>query len=157
MRTLNKAILIGNLGADPEIRVTSQGQRVAHLSVATERRWTDAAGEAQKRTEWHRVVAWGRLAEIAEEYLARGERVYIEGEIQHRTYEDQEGTTRHTTEITARELIMLGRRETPATEEEPEPAPDPEATPVARGRRRSRRGRAEELEPVPPDRDDLPF
>jgi single-strand DNA-binding protein len=158
MRTLNKAILIGNLGADPEVRATSQGQRVAHLSLATERRWTDAEGEVQKRTEWHRVIAWGRLSEIAEQYLTRGERVYVEGEIRYRTYEDAEGTTRHVTEITARELIMLGRRDAPAPEEatEDEAPPEPEPEPVGRGRSRSRR--RESVPPTrPEDDDDLPF
>lgn len=163
MRTLNKAILIGNLGADPEIRVTSQGQRVAHLSVATERRWTDGTGEVQKRTEWHRVVAWGRVEEVAEQFLTRGERVYIEGEIQYRSYEDAEGTTRHITEISARELIMLGRREAPPHEAEADREPDagtaPEPQPAADtpSRRRHARGRGGEAAPVPPAKDDLPF
>lgn len=160
MRTLNKAILIGNLGADPEVRTTSEGQRVAHLSVATERRWTDAEGEVQKRTEWHRVIAWGRLAEIAEQYLTKGERVYVEGEIRYRSYEDAEGTTRHVTEITARELIMLGRRDAPArvTEAEEEDPPEPEPAPAERSHRRSRSRRREHVPPTrPEDDDDLPF
>ena len=107
-RSLNKALLIGNLGSDPEIRTTTDGTKVAGLSVATNRNWTDRDGQAQERTEWHRVVAWANLAEIAEQYLSRGDRVYIEGEIQYRSYEHRDGQTRYVTEIRARELVMLG-------------------------------------------------
>lgn len=114
-RSLNKALLIGNLGSDPEIRTTTDGTKVAGLSVATNRNWTDRDGEAQERTEWHRVVAWANLAEIAEQYLSRGDRVYIEGEIQYRSYEDRDGATRYVTEIRARELVMLGGREAGAS------------------------------------------
>ena len=110
-RSLNKALLIGNLGSDPEIRTTTDGTKVAGLSVATNRNWTDRDGQAQERTEWHRVVAWANLAEIAEQYLSRGDRVYIEGEIQYRSYEDRDGATRYVTEIRARELVMLGGRD----------------------------------------------
>jgi len=107
-RSLNKALLIGNLGSDPEIRTTSDGTKVAGLSVATNRNWTDSGGQAQERTEWHRVVAWTNLADIAEQFLSKGDRVYIEGEIQYRSYEDRDGATRYITEIRARELVMLG-------------------------------------------------
>ena len=110
-RSLNKALLIGNLGSDPEIRTTTDGTKVAGLSVATNRNWTDRDGQAQERTEWHRVVAWANLAEIAEQFLSRGDRVYIEGEIQYRSYEDRDGATRYVTEIRARELVMLGGRD----------------------------------------------
>ena len=115
-RSLNKALLIGNLGSDPEIRTTTDGTKVAGLSVATNRNWTDRDGQAQERTEWHRVVAWANLAEIAEQYLSRGDRVYIEGEIQYRSYEDRDGATRYVTEIRARELVMLGGRDNGASE-----------------------------------------
>ena len=114
-RSLNKALLIGNLGSDPEIRTTTDGTKVAGLSVATNRNWTDRDGQAQERTEWHRVVAWANLAEIAEQYLSRGDRVYIEGEIQYRSYEDRDGATRYVTEIRARELVMLGPRDNGAS------------------------------------------
>lgn len=107
-RSLNKAMIIGNLGADPEVRSTSSGTRVATMSVATSRRWTDRSGRDQERTEWHRVVAWDRLAEICEEYLSKGDRIYIEGRIEYRQWEGQDGQTRYTTEIRAREMIMLG-------------------------------------------------
>lgn len=109
-RSLNKAMVIGNLGSDPEVRSTSSGTRVATLSVATSRRWTDRSGEEQEKTEWHRVVAWDKLAEICERYLSKGDRVYIEGRIEYRQWEGQDGQTRYTTEIRAREMIMLGGR-----------------------------------------------
>ncbi|MDX1395135.1 MAG: single-stranded DNA-binding protein [Gemmatimonadota bacterium] len=107
-RSLNKASLIGNLGADPEVRSTNTGTRVATLSVATSRRWTSRSGEQQEKTEWHRVVCWDKLAEIAERYLKRGDRVYVEGRIEYRQWEGQDGQTRYTTEIRANEMIMLG-------------------------------------------------
>ncbi len=110
-RSLNKAIIIGNLGADPEIRTVSSGARVANFSVATSRTWTGRDGQQQEKTEWHRIVAWDRLADIAERFLKKGERVYVEGEIQYRSYEDKEGQTRYVTEINARDLMMLGGRE----------------------------------------------
>jgi single-strand DNA-binding protein len=113
-RSLNKASLIGRLGADPEVRSTSNGNRVATLSVATSRQWTNQTGERQEKTEWHRVVLWnGRksgLADIAERYLKKGDQVYVEGRIEYRQWEDRDGNTRYTTEINARELIMLGSR-----------------------------------------------
>lgn len=109
-RSLNKAMVIGNLGSDPEVRSTSSGTRVATLSVATSRRWTDRNGQDQEKTEWHRIVAWDKLAEICERYLSKGDRVYIEGRIEYRQWEGQDGQTRYTTEIRAREMIMLGGR-----------------------------------------------
>ena len=107
-RSLNKASLIGNLGADPEVRSTQTGTRVATLSIATSRRWSDRSGQQQEKTEWHRVVCWDKLAEIAERYLKKGDRVYVEGPIEYRQWEGQDGQTRYTTEIRAREMIMLG-------------------------------------------------
>lgn len=109
-RSVNKAIIIGNLGADPEIRTTSGGSRVTTLSVATNRRWTSRTGEQQQETQWHRVVAWTKLAEIAEQYLKKGDRVYVEGRIQYRQWEDQNGQKRYMTEIVANDMVMLGGR-----------------------------------------------
>lgn len=113
-RSLNKVILIGNLGADPEVRSTSNGSRVATISVATSRTWKNQSGERQEKTEWHRVVLWNNkgstLADIAERFLKKGDKVYIEGSIEYRSWQDREGQTRYTTEITARELIMLSPR-----------------------------------------------
>jgi single-strand DNA-binding protein len=110
-RSLNKAILIGNLGQDPEIRTTGGGQRVAQFSLATTRTWNDQSGQKQEKTEWHRMVAWGRLVDVIERYVKKGDRLYVEGEIQYRQYEDKEGVTKYTTEINVREMIMLGSRE----------------------------------------------
>lgn len=110
-RSLNKAIIIGNLGSDPEIRTTGGGSRVAQFSVATSRRWTTNSGEQQEKTEWHRIVVWGKLVDVVEKYVKKGQQVYVEGEIQYRQYEDKEGVTKYTTEINARELMMLGGRE----------------------------------------------
>jgi single-strand DNA-binding protein len=113
-RSLNKVMLIGNVGSDPEIRTTAGGARVAQFSVATSRRWNDRNGQQQEKTEWHRVVAWDKpfpLVDVIEKYLKKGERVYVEGEIEYRTYEDKEGVTKYVTEIRARELILIGGRE----------------------------------------------
>ena len=112
-RSLNKVMLIGNLGADPEVRSTANGSRVATLSVATSRQWNNQAGEKQEKTQWHRVVLWNNskgsgLADFAEKYLKKGDRIYVEGEIEYRTWEDREGKTRYTTEIKAREILMVG-------------------------------------------------
>ena len=110
-RSLNKAMIIGNLGSDPDIRTTGSGTRVANFSVATSRSWTGRDGGQQEKTEWHRIVAWDKLAEIAERFLKKGDRVYIEGEIEYRSYEDKDGVTKYITEIRAREMMMLGGRE----------------------------------------------
>ena len=109
-RGVNKAILIGNLGADPEIRQTQSGQAVATFRLATSERWKDRQGELQERTEWHNIVAWGQLAEIARQYLSKGSSCYIEGRIQSRQWEDREGQKRYTTEIVANQMVLLGGR-----------------------------------------------
>jgi len=113
-RSLNKVILIGNLGADPEVRSTANGSRVATLSLATSRRWKNQQGEQQEKTEWHRVVLWNNkgstLADIAERYCKKGDKVYVEGSIEYRSWQDREGQTRYTTEINAKELILLSGR-----------------------------------------------
>ncbi len=109
---LNKAILIGNLGADPEIRYTQSGTQVATFNVATSERWKGQDGQMQESTEWHRIVAFGRLAEICGEYLNKGSRVYIEGKIQTRKWQDQNGNDKYTTEIITREMKMLTPRGT---------------------------------------------
>ena len=107
MAGVNKAILIGNLGGDPEIRYTSSGTAVANFSVATTERWNNQNGEKEERTEWHRIVAFGRLGEICGEYLSKGKPVYIEGKIQTRSWEDRDGNKRYTTEIVASTMQML--------------------------------------------------
>ncbi len=108
---VNKAIIIGNLGRDPEMRYTQDGNAVANFSVATSERWTDRnTNERREQTEWHRVVCFRRLAEICGEYLHKGSKVYIEGRMQTRSWEGQDGQTRYTTEIVAREMQMLDSR-----------------------------------------------
>jgi len=107
---INKVILIGNLGADPELRYTQSGTPVATFNIATTERWKDKDGNQQEQTEWHRIVAWRRLAEICGEYLNKGSRVYIEGKLQTRKWQDQNGNDRYTTEIIAREMKMLTPR-----------------------------------------------
>jgi single-strand DNA-binding protein len=108
---LNKAILIGNLGRDPEVRYTPSGVAVANFSIATSETWTNKEGEKETRTEWHRIVAFGKLGEICGEYLSKGKQVYIEGRIQTRDWEDQNGIKRYTTEIVASQMLMLGSRD----------------------------------------------
>jgi single-strand DNA-binding protein len=105
---LNKTMLIGNLGADVETRYTQSKTAVANFRLATTERWKDAQGNQQEATEWHRIVAFGRLAEICGEYLAKGSRVYVEGRLQTKKWEDSDGNARYTTEIIAREMKMLG-------------------------------------------------
>ncbi len=139
MASVNKAILIGNLGADPELRYTPSGSAVATFNIATTDKWKGKDGQMQERTDWHRIVLWERQAEIAKEYLRKGSAVYIEGRIQTRNYEDKEGVKRYVTEIIGQRMQLLGGR------------------PGAAGE-----GSAPEVPPAPPsdlDRedDDLPF
>ena len=110
MASINKVMLIGNLGKDPEIRYMPSGDAIANLTLATTENWKDKAGEKQEKTEWHRVSMFGRLAEIAGEYLKKGSSVYIEGKLQTRKWQDKEGHDRYTTEIVANEMKMLGGR-----------------------------------------------
>jgi len=107
-RSLNKAMLIGNLGKDPELRYTTSGVAVATFSLATNEQWKDQDGNAQERTEWHNIVAWKKLAEICGEWLKKGKKVYVEGRIQNRSYDDKNtGAKRYITEIVAENIIML--------------------------------------------------
>jgi single-strand DNA-binding protein len=113
-RSLNKVTLIGNLGNDPEVRSTTGGSRVATFSLATSRSWNDAAGAKQEKTEWHRCVVWNskasNLADVVERYVKKGDKLYVEGRIEYRQWQDKEGQTRYSTEINVRELIMLSPR-----------------------------------------------
>ena len=114
-RSLNKAVLIGNVGSDPEIRTIGTGTRVAQFSLATSRNWTDQAGAKQEKTEWHRCVVWNSargsgLADVVEKYVKKGEKIYVEGEIEYRQWQDKDGQTRYTTEIKVKELMLLGGR-----------------------------------------------
>ena len=113
-RSLNKVTLIGNLGNDPEIRTTTGGNKVANFSLATSRQWNSASGEKKEKTEWHKCIAWNQgsrgtgLADIIERYVKKGDKVYVEGSIEYRQYEDKEKQTKYVTEINVREVILLG-------------------------------------------------
>ena len=115
-RSLNKIMLIGNVGNDPEVRATPNGARVATLSLATTRTWNGPSGDKQEKTEWHKCVLWNArgsgsgLADVVERYVKKGDRLYIEGSIEYRQWQDREGQTRYTTEINAREVILLSGR-----------------------------------------------
>jgi len=138
---LNKAILIGNLGKDPELRYTPSGVAMATFNIATSETWTNKDGGKETRTEWHRIVAFRKLAEICGEYLAKGKQVYIEGRIQTREWEDKDGNKRYTTEILANQMLMLGSRDTSDTgRSEGPPVPEYPGTPASA-----------------PDDDDIPF
>ena len=158
-RSLNKVTLIGNLGADPEVRSTANGSRVATLSLATSRQWKNQSGEKQEKTEWHRVVLWNNknstLADIAERYCKKGDKVYVEGSIEYRTWQDKEGQTKYTTEVNGRELILLSGRSDGA--EAFSPTPKAAAGAVAGGSK----GKGESFDDFPEaldaEDDDLPF
>jgi single-strand DNA-binding protein len=130
MASVNKAILIGNLGKDPELRYTPSGQAVASFSIATTEKWKDKDGQLQERTDWHNIVVWGRQAEIANEYLKKGRPVYIEGRIQTRSYDDKDGNRRYITEIVARRMQFLDQR---GAQEREIPSPQEAETPDSAG------------------------
>ena len=109
-RSINKVTLIGNLGKDPELRYTSSGVAVATFSLATNESWKDQDGNIQDKTQWHNIVAWKKLAEICGEYLKKGAKVYLEGRLQYRTYDDKNGVKKYVTEIVLDEMLMLDSR-----------------------------------------------
>lgn len=126
MASVNKVILIGNLGADPELRYTPSGAAVANFNIATTEKWKDRDGQLQERTEWHRIVLWSRQAEIAKEYLRKGSAVYIEGRIQNRSYDDKDGVKKYITEIIGQRMQLLGGRTQGASDSgssQPPPVP----------------------------------
>jgi single-strand DNA-binding protein len=163
-RSLNKVTLIGNVGADPEVRSTSGGNRVATFSLATSRTWNGPSGDRQEKTEWHRCVVWNAktsaLADIVERYVKKGDKLYIEGRIEYRQWQDKDNQTRYSTEINVRELIMLGggRGGSESTDDgggaarSRTPAPD---------RARTAAGSSDDFEDFPgaleDEEDDLPF
>ena len=165
-RGVNKVILIGNVGSDPELKYTTNGAGVSNFSVATNETWTDKnTNERQERTEWHRIVAWGRLAEICNQYLRKGSKVYIEGSLQTRSWEGQDGQKRYTTEIRAAEMQMLDSREDAGGgnyggggeghSQQPAPAQPAQGTaPMGNG---PQGGGASEPPPFNDPDDDLPF
>lgn len=133
MASVNKVILVGNLGRDPEVRYMPDGAAIANISVATTDTWKDKNGERQERTEWHRVAFFGKLAEIVGEYLKKGSQVYVEGRLQTRKWQDKEGQDRYTTEIVADRMQMLGGRGGAGTKEVAEPYGAEPAAPAAGG------------------------
>lgn len=108
MSGVNKVIIVGRLGQDPEVKTIAGGNTVARLNVATSENWNDKSGQKQERTEWHRIVVWGKLAELCGKYLAKGRQVYLEGRLQTRSWEDQQGQKKYTTEIVANTVQFLG-------------------------------------------------
>jgi len=127
---MNKAQIIGNLGSDPEVRYTPKGTPVATFSVATTERWKGQDGQQQEHTEWHRIVVWRKLAEICGEYLKKGSKVYIEGKMQTRKWQDQQGNDRYTTEIIGTSMEMLSGQQNNAPENNPGPPPGHEGEDV---------------------------
>jgi single-strand DNA-binding protein len=155
MASVNKVILIGNLGRDPEIRYMPSGDAVATLNLATTEKWKDKSGEAQEQTEWHRISFFGRQAEICGEYLRKGSSIYVEGRLQTRKWTDKDGNERYTTEIRGDRMQMLGARSGAAgfdnTTREPEPATAP-SSPGPAGRPAAKKsGGFDDLD------DDIPF
>lgn len=147
-RGINKVILVGRCGQDPESKVTASGSSVTHISIATSESWKDKQGQAQERTEWHKVVFFNRLAEIAGEYLKKGSKVYIEGSLRTNKWKDKDGNDRYTTEIVAREMQMLDSRS--------------EGAGGVAGSRPTENAAGGQRAPVPPQRfdtfdDDIPF
>ena len=155
---LNKVMLIGRLGKDPEVRYTKDGTAVANLRIATSEQWTDKAGEKQERTEWHTVTLWGRQAEVAQQYLGKGRLVYVEGRLETRKWQDQNGQDRYSTEVRANVFQMLDRgegggppregggdrAERPSRSAGPRPSPPPSDDDMGGSG-------------PPPDDDDIPF
>ena len=127
--TVNKVILVGRLGADPQLRYTPSGRANASFNLATNAVWKDQEGNQQERTDWHRITAWGKLAEIMGEYLKKGSSVYIEGSLRTRSYEDANGVKKYITEVNASEMVMLGKKSEGVSPDESQPEePDvPEA------------------------------
>jgi len=155
-RSLNKVLLLGRVGKDPEVRYTASGRAVATFSLATSERWRDQDGTDRERTEWHRLVAWGRLGEICGEYLNKGKQVYVEGRIQTREWEDQDGNKRTTVEIIVSDMIMLGSGGYPQGREKEE-APRNRGAAPGRGSQESGK-KAEDRPYYPPAaEDDIPF
>jgi single-strand DNA-binding protein len=151
MASVNKVILIGNLGRDPEVRYMPSGDAVANITIATTETWKDKSGEKQEQTEWHRVAMFGKTAEIAGEYLKKGSQVYIEGKLQTRKWTDKEGQERYTTEIRADRMQMLGSR---SGGSERMAAPDEEAPRAGAAKKPAPQGKGGSFDDL---EDDIPF
>jgi len=144
MSSLNKATIIGNLGRDAELKYTQGGAAVATLNVATSESWNDKQGQKQERTEWHRIVVWGKSAEALAEYLTKGRQIYVEGRIQTRKWQDKDGHDRYTTEIRSDRILLLGNKNNGGANQAPHPAEDPGVQPP-------------ESFGAEPNQDDIPF
>ena len=152
MASVNKVILIGNLGADPETRYSTDGAAITNIRIATTEKWKDkGSGEMREQTEWHRVVFFGRLAEISGEYLKKGSPVYVEGRLRTRKWTDKEGNDRYTTEITADAMQLLGSRGGAGEPAAREGAPPGEGAPARGGAKKPAGGALGDME------DDIPF
>lgn len=127
--SINKSILVGFVGADPEVRFTSTGRKLSNLRLATSRRWTNKDGTKGEETTWHRVVAWGKLAEIVEKYVTKGRQVYVEGRISNRSYETDDGQKRYITEVVAEQVTLLGKR--PQSDDSPPVDDEPKSSSMA--------------------------
>jgi single-strand DNA-binding protein len=161
-RSLNKVTLIGNLGNDPEIRTTSNGSKVANFSLATTRQWNSASGEKQEKTEWHKCIAWNTggkgtgLADVIERYVHKGDKLYVEGRIEYRQYEDKEKQTRYVTEINVREILLLGGGKAGGGGDSFEGSA-PRSRPAADKAKKPTGGDFEEFPGALDEEDDLPF
>ena len=165
-KDLNKVQMTGRLGADPEMRYTPQGHAVTTFRVASNRTWRTSEGEAHEDTEWFRIVAWNKLAEICNKWLSKGARVYVEGRLQTRQWQDQDGQTRYTTEVIASDMIILDTRRDASAPPEEEAVPTPAAVAAAPARSRAAAPvpapRAARVAPLPRgkaaiEEEDLPF
>ena len=164
-RSLNKVTLIGNLGSDPEVRSTTGGNRVATFSLATSRSWSGASGERQEKTEWHRCVVWNSkastLADVVEKYVHKGDKLYVEGRIEYRQWQDKEGQTKYSTEINVRELIMLSAPRGGGGDFDGDAPARPNRAPASKAKAGAGAGADESFEDFPAalqdQDDDLPF
>jgi single-strand DNA-binding protein len=160
-RSLNKIMLIGNLGSDPEVRATTGGNRVATFSLATGRVWNSANGEKQEKTEWHRCVAWNSkgagLADVIEKYAKKGDRIYVEGRVEYRQWQDKDNQTKYMTEVNVREILLLGGRGSAGGSDDS--APQQRSRPAAA--KGTGAGASDDFEDFPgaldDEDDDLPF
>ena len=163
-RSLNRIMLIGNVGGDPDIRTISGGSRVANFSLATTRQWTSQSGEKQEKTEWHKIIAWdnargAKLADLIEKYVKKGDKLYVDGRVEYRQWQDKENQTRYTTEINANEIILLGGRGGSSGGDEGTRPPRAAAAPKTKGTASPTEGGSdfEEFEGAEGEDEDLPF
>lgn len=150
-KSVNKATLIGNVGKDPDVRYTPNNTPVATFSLATTESWKDQSGKQSDKTEWHNLVVWGKLAEICRDYVKKGQRIYVEGKIQYRSYDDKDGVKRYVTEINVNDLVMLSPKNTG------DESHDSGYTPTPQSHKPNNEGRGAEPDFSQASDDDLPF